>query len=356
MKTKFLNNRRSPCYSLFFLIIPLLVIFINPTKIEALSFNINSITASYISVIQMGHGHHLLFGSINLPVPSDWWVNMLAAGLGVIIAYIIYYVRLRAIAHQRKILEVEVFERTAELKQLNKELDYEIQRRAEFNRALVHELKTPLTAILASTELFLDELADDPRLGLAKNIYQAARNLDHRTDELLDVTRGEIGLLTIHPQSIDICPLLHSTLETLRPTAYRKNISLTLEIKGTIPKIFADEERLGQVLYNYLANAIKYTPEGGNIILKTFQNNDMLSIEVIDDGPGISCDAQKRLFEPYYQVPCSGGERLGGMGLGLSLSKMIINLHNGEVWVDSRLGQGSKFGFSLPVISKEANK
>ncbi|MDV2989910.1 MAG: HAMP domain-containing sensor histidine kinase [Dehalogenimonas sp.] len=286
---------------------------------------------------------------VDLQIPPNWWVNMIAAAGGVLIAYGVYFLRLRAVARQRKILEDEVAERTAALKILNQELDREIQRRAEFNRALVHELKTPLTAILASAELFVEELKGDPHLGLAKNIYQAARNLDRRTDELLDVSRGEIGILAVNPKTERIQPLLLQTVDTLKPAAARKHHSLSIDIVGDLPAVAIDEERLRQVLYNYLANAIKYTPEGGNIQLKAYRVYDELRVEVTDDGPGISKEDQQLLFEPYYQVPRNGGERLGGLGLGLSLSKMIVGLHGGRVWVESKPDEGSTFGFAIPV-------
>ena len=281
---------------------------------------------------------------------------MVAAALGVLIAYGVYYLRLRTMARQREQLEVEVAERTIALKLANDELDREIQSRAEFNRALVHELKTPLTAILASAELFIDELADDPRQDLAKNIFRAAQNLDRRTDELLDVTRGEIGILTVNPVTSDIRPLLQNTIETLKPTAARKHQSLNIDITGDIPPVNIDDDRLRQVLYNYLINAIKYTPEKGRISLKAYGTPENLNIEVADNGPGISQESQKRLFEPYYRVPQNdGAERLSGMGLGLALSRMIVQLHGGQVWVNSAPGQGAVFGFSLPLAKTRSN-
>ena len=279
---------------------------------------------------------------------------MVAAAFGVLTAYGIYYLRLRAVARQKAVLEAEVAARTAELKLLNEELDREIHRRAEFNRALVHELKTPLTAMLASAELFVDELDGDPRQDLAKNIYRAAQNLDRRTDELLDVARGEIGMLTISPISGDVRPLLLSMAESLKAAAGRKRQEFSVDVPPDLPQVSMDEDRLRQVLYNYLTNAVKYTPEGGRIVLRAYAEGGELRVEVKDSGPGISNEAQKRLFEPYYRVPQSGGERLSGLGLGLALSKMIVELHGGRVWVNSAPGQGATFGLALPVaVNKE---
>ncbi|WP_158513469.1 sensor histidine kinase [Dehalogenimonas formicexedens] len=287
-----------------------------------------------------------------LEVPSNWWVNMLAAAAGVLLAYGVYYLRLRAIARQKAVLESEVAMRTAELKLLNEELDREIHRREEFNRALVHELKTPLTAMLASAELFVDELNGDPRVELAKNIYRAAQNLDRRTDELLDVARGEVGMLTISPASGDVRQLLFSMADNIKAAAARKKQTLSVDISPELPQVSVDEDRLRQVMYNYLTNAVKYTPEAGHITLSAHGDAGELVVEVTDTGPGISDDGQKRLFEPYYRVPQRGGERLSGLGLGLALSKMIIQLHGGRVWVKSAPGKGSSFGFALPGLGR----
>lgn len=279
----------------------------------------------------------------------------MAAAFGVLIAYGVYYLRLRAVARQKTLLENEVALRTAELKLLNEELDREIHRRADFNRALVHELKTPLTAMLASAELFVDDLAGDPRQELAKNIHLAAQNLDRRTDELLDVARGEVGMLTVAPSPGDTRPLLISIADSLKAAAARKHQKLIVDVAADLPKVRFDEDRLRQVLYNYLTNAVKYTPKGGEITLRSYAVPGELRVEVKDSGPGISDEAQKRLFEPYYRVPQSGGEKLSGLGLGLALSKMIIELHGGRVWVESLPGKGATFGLALPAAADRGN-
>ncbi|MEL7561788.1 HAMP domain-containing sensor histidine kinase [Dehalogenimonas sp. 4OHTPN] len=289
------------------------------------------------------------------PLPANWWVNFIAAAIGVLIAYGVYYLRLRAVARQKALLETEVALRTAELKLLNEELDREIHRRADFNRALVHELKTPLTAMLASAELFVDDLAGDPRQELAKNIHRAAQNLDRRTDELLDVAKGEVGMLTVAPSPGDARPLLIGMADNLKAAAARKHQTLIVDVPADLPKVRLDEDRLRQVLYNYLTNAVKYTPKGGEITLKAYAVQGELRVEVKDSGPGISGEAQKRLFEPYYRVPQSGGEKLSGLGLGLALSKMIIELHGGRVWVESEPGHGATFGLALPTAADRGN-
>jgi two-component system, OmpR family, clock-associated histidine kinase SasA len=123
-----------------------------------------------------------------------------------------------------------------------------------------------------------------------------------------------------------------------------------VDIAPELPQVSVDEDRLRQVLFNYLTNAVKYTPEGGRLTLKAYSESAELHVEVTDSGPGINEEAQKRLFEPYYRVPQSGGERLSGLGLGLALSKMIVQLHGGRVWVKSTPGNGATFGLALPAI------
>ncbi len=338
------NKRFSLCLLIAICLSSSIILCFWPATIEAANAPIEITNTSPLILFQA-----VTTEAVNLNVPSNWWLNMLAAAGGVLIAYGIYFIRLRAIARQKTVLENEVAMRTAELKLLNEDLDREIHRRAEFNRALVHELKTPLTAMLASAELFVDELKGDPRQELAKNIYRASQNLDRRTDELLDVARGEVGLLTISPTSGDVRPLLINMADSIRAVANRKKQILSVDIAKTLQPVSLDEDRLRQVLYNYLTNAVKYTPEGGRITLKAYMESNELKVEVTDSGPGISEEAQKRLFEPYYRVPQSGGERLSGLGLGLALSKMIVQLHGGRVWVKSAPGQGATFGLALPL-------
>lgn len=231
----------------------------------------------------------------------------------------------------------------------------EAKRRVEFLRALVHELKTPITAILASGELLTLELPEGPLLEAASNLYRGAENLNRRIDELLDLARGELGILKLQRLSMDPLQLIRWINDDMLPVLSNRKQSLVLEVPSSLPMVWADEDRLRQVLFNLLSNASKYMSEGGRITLKAREEGEYLTIQVQDNGPGIDEDEQERLFDPYYRL-VDDRERLSGLGLGLALSKTLVELHGGQMWLDSQKGEGSTFSFSVPLKAAARNK
>ncbi len=239
-------------------------------------------------------------------------------------------------------------------KELSQELQAEIHKRVEFTRALVHELKTPITPVLASSELLLQKTKDELLLDLAKNINDGASNLDRRINELLDLARGEIGMLRLNLEPVDPIQLLQRIVHEEEPVALRNGQLLSVEMPSSLPTVRMDEERFHQVVFNLMDNAFKFTPAGGRIILKAREESDNLVVEVQDTGRGISEEDQRLLFEPYRPLE-SDRERLSGLGLGLSLSKKLVELHGGQIWVKSEKGKGSTFGFSIPLKAPDEN-
>jgi len=233
-------------------------------------------------------------------------------------------------------------------RELRQQLEEEIQKRVEFTRALIHELKTPITPVLAATELLLEEIKDERPLKLVQSIDRSASNLNRRIDELIDLIKGETDMLQINPTPIDMVPLLRDTAHEIMPLALRDGYSLTVDLPSSNPVVSADKDRLQQVVMNLLNNAFKFTPAGGEITLKAREEGANLIVEVQDNGPGISEEEQKRLFIPYHRR-VEDRERLSGLGLGLALSKRLVELHGGRIWVKSEKGKGSTFGFSLPL-------
>jgi PAS domain S-box-containing protein len=231
---------------------------------------------------------------------------------------------------------------------LRQRVQAEMQKRVEFTRALAHELKTPLTPMLMSSQVLASELKDEPLLSLARNISRGASNLNSRIDELLDLARGEIGMLQLRTELFDIQELLKEVVEYSSPVASSRSQSLVLEPPDSRLLVKADKGRVRQVLLNLLNNALKFTPEGGRITLKATKKGSQLTVEVHDTGPGISEEEQQDLFEPYYRAG-KNGAHLSGLGLGLSLCKMLVELHGGRISVKSRLGKGSTFSFTLPL-------
>ena len=231
---------------------------------------------------------------------------------------------------------------------LRRQVETEMQKRVEFTRALAHELKTPLTPMLISSQVLASELKDEPLLSLARNISRGASNLNSRIDELLDLARGEIGMLQLRTELFDIRELLKEVVEYTSPVASSRSQYLLLEPPDSRLLVKADKGRVRQVLLNLLNNALKFTPEEGKITLKATKKGSQLIVEVRDSGPGISIEEQQDLFEPYHRAPKNGGH-LSGLGLGLALCKMLVELHGGRISVKSRLGKGSTFSFTLPL-------
>jgi PAS domain S-box-containing protein len=256
-------------------------------------------------------------------------------------------VNFRDVTESRK-AERELQEHYDEEKKLRKQLEMEMKRRVEFTRALAHELKTPLTSVLASSDLLASEVKSEPLLSLAKNIRQGANNLDSRIDELLDLAKGEVGILQLKTEPIDLLQLLRETADITTALASGRGQSLVLALPHSLPMLEADGDRLQQIVTNLLNNAIKFTPKGGKITLRAKKKGSTVVVEVQDTGRGISREEQEQLFEPYQRLE-SDRENLSGLGLGLTLCKTLVELHGGKIWVRSRVGKGSTFGFSLPL-------
>lgn len=271
------------------------------------------------------------------------------------VASVEYQGRRAAVGHSMDITERErAQEKLEELyeqeRKLRKELEAEAQRRIEFTRALVHELKTPLTPVLSSSELLATELHEEPWVSIARNIHRGAANLNNRIDELLDLARGEIGMLQLDPKEVDALQLLHEIADDMAVVVSDNGQSLVLALAPSLPLVWADEERLRQVVLNLLINASKFTPEGGKITLKAKEKDGALVVEVQDTGQGISEEEQQRLFQPYHRQ-INDRERLSGLGLGLALCKYLVELHGGKIWVASQVGKGSTFSFSVPLAT-----
>ena len=252
-------------------------------------------------------------------------------------------------------LEGMVEKRTAELqesyereKKLRLELEEQLRRRVEFTRALVHELKTPLTPMMAASDLLISESLQEPLLSLAKKIDRGICNLEKRINELLDLARGEIGMLKLKCQWLDLQPLFNRIVDDVAPEASKNRHSLVLDLSPSFPRMWADEDRLREVVLNLLSNALKFTPKGGRITLRAKEEDGNLIVEVQDTGCGIDEEEQRCVFQPY-DCPESKREHLSGLGLGLALSKMLVELHGGKIWVKSQKGKGSVFGFSVPL-------
>jgi PAS domain S-box-containing protein len=233
---------------------------------------------------------------------------------------------------------------------LRAQLEEQMNRRVEYTRALVHELKTPLTPIMSSTELLLEFAEDETLHRIAQNVRRGAENLNKRIDELLDIARSELGMLQMKPATIDLAALLEQAVAEMEPAAMAQELSLSLDKPASPLPVQGDAERLSQVLLNLLGNACKYCRPGDWITVRATNEGRRVMVEVEDTGPGIPAEARERIFDPYRRFVEDGG-RLSGLGLGLALAKTIVEMHRGSIWVESEPGKGSKFSFWLPTAT-----
>ncbi len=244
-------------------------------------------------------------------------------------------------------------------KKLRSKLEEQIKQRLEFTRLLVHEIKTPLSSIIASSEALVDEDCivkkdNKTRKRLAQNILGGGLSLNKRVDELMDLSRGEVSMLKLKYSFIYPSVLLEETYESILQKVCKNGQSIILDIPPSLPGFIADYERIQQVLLNLLSNAIKFNHKEGKITINASYNDSQITFEVQDEGIGISKKDQRLLFQPYQRLK-GGKDRSDGLGLGLALSKMLVDLHQGQIYVKSKINCGSTFGFSLPLKTEVLN-
>jgi len=241
----------------------------------------------------------------------------------------------------------------AKEKSTSQALALEISKRADFFRALVHELKPPLPPILVSSETLKDLAPDVTYQNLAGNVYHSAMRLNNRIDELLDISRGEMGLLKLNRDPVDMGLLLKDVVRYISPLISQNGQYLITQIQDNLPHVFGDEIRIRQILQNLLDNAIKFTPDDSQIYLEAIADEENLLIKVRDTGRGIDESDRERIFQPYNRIE-SDRQHFSGLGLGLALCKQLVDLHGGRIWIESGKNQGTTFFFTLPVIKIEA--
>ena len=212
---------------------------------------------------------------------------------------------------------------------------------------LSHELRTPLSAILGFAELLQDERVgplNDKQRGYVRDISESGEHLLSLANDFLNLSRLEAGKLTLSKQVTDASVVAAGALTLLRERAAKRGILLSAALPEPAPLLFADPLKLKQVLLNLLANAVAFTPPGGRVTLSLEADTDAVTFTVTDTGVGIAKEDAAGLFEPFVQV----SEASGGAGLGLALSKTLVDLHGGDLRVASAPGEGSTFSFALP--------
>jgi two-component system, OmpR family, phosphate regulon sensor histidine kinase PhoR len=227
--------------------------------------------------------------------------------------------------------------------------------RRDFVANVSHEFKTPLTAIQGFAETLLAGAVDDPEnrgrfLGI---ILEHSRRLARLTDDLLKLSKMDADRLEIEIRRLGVAQLMESCLETAQRRAGEKDIRISVNFPKNMPDIAGDRRLLTEVLQNLLDNATQYTPPGGQIMVTVEPNAQEVVISVADTGIGIPRADQPRIFERFYRVDVARSREVGGTGLGLAIAKHLVEIHGGRIWVESEVGQGSQFHFTVPLFDAE---
>jgi NtrC-family two-component system sensor histidine kinase KinB len=230
-----------------------------------------------------------------------------------------------------------------------KELD---EAKTNFIATVSHELKTPLSSIKMSLKLLNDErvgVMNEEQNLLVNHIKEDSDRLLKITSELLNLAQVETGNLQLNLVKTEPAEIVNFAVDAVQFQVEQKGISLALNIANNLPFVNADVQKTAWVLVNFLSNALRYSSEKSKIMIDVFESDKSITFSVKDFGKGIAEQYQKRLFDRYYQVP-TDGQNKSGSGLGLAISKDFIEAENGKIWVESSVGEGSRFSFSLPSI------
>ena len=227
--------------------------------------------------------------------------------------------------------------------------------RRDFVANVSHEFRTPLTAIQGFAETLLAGAIDDPqnRGRFLEIIVEHSRRLARLTEDLLMLSKMDADRLEFETRRIAVGAFIEGCMETAQPRAKDKDLRLSVNQAAKMPDIAGDRRRLTEVLQNLLDNAIQYTPAGGQIMVSAEVDDSEIVFTVSDTGIGIPQAEQPRIFERFYRVDVARSREVGGTGLGLAIAKHLVEGHGGRIWVESEVGHGSQFHFSVPIFNSE---
>jgi signal transduction histidine kinase len=278
-----------------------------------------------------------------IPIHSDDEIGLLADDFNKMSA---------ALQEAYATLERRVVERTSELAIANQRLDQVSRHKSEFLASMSHELRTPLTAIIGFSEVLSQKMfgeLNDKQSEYMEDIVSSGRHLLSLINDILDLSKVEAGRMELNVTKFDLPTAIDNALILIRERATRLGISLQHRVDERLGEVLGDERKFKQILLNLLSNAVKFTPEGGRIDVDAALTNETVEISVSDTGFGIAPENQEAIFEEFRQLGTDSAKKREGTGLGLTLTRKFVELHGGKIWVESEIGKGSTFTFTLPL-------
>jgi signal transduction histidine kinase len=239
-----------------------------------------------------------------------------------------------------------------ELGRLYKQLEMVSRHKSDFLANMSHELRTPLNAIIGFSEALLERMfgeLNEKQEDYLRDIHSSGHHLLSLINDVLDLSKIEAGHMELAPSDFDVAAALQAAVILVRERALRHGIQLSLETAPDLGLIHADERKFKQAVVNLLSNGVKFTPDGGSVRLSGRRLGEAVEVSVADTGIGIAPEDFDAAFEEFRQVGKNGVQKQEGTGLGLALTRRIVELHGGRIWLESELGKGSTFTFSLPL-------
>jgi signal transduction histidine kinase len=249
-------------------------------------------------------------------------------------------------------LEAKVEARTRELQVANRHLATTSQHKSEFLANMSHELRTPLNAVIGFSEVLLERMfgeVNDKQAEFLQDILSSGRHLLSLINDILDLSKVEAGRIELELAQVDLPAAIQSAISLVQERAHRHGITLSVTLDERLGEFVADERKFRQILLNLLSNAVKFSLDGGRVSVNAVLAEGCAEVSVSDTGIGIAPQDQEAIFEAFRQIKGDRGHRREGTGLGLTLAKEYVELHGGKISVQSEVGKGSTFTFTLPV-------
>lgn len=260
-----------------------------------------------------------------------------------------------AAGHYRERVKVVSDDELGQLAQSFNQMAAGLEQTEAMRRELIgnvaHELRTPLSTIKGYMEGLMDGVLP-PEPATYQQVYREADRLQRLVSDLQELSQVEAGAFELDCQPINMAELIQHTVTRLRPQFEEKRVTLKVDLPAELPQVRADEDRINQVLINLIGNALQYTPSGGTVIVTAAKHPQKLWVTISDTGIGIATEHLPHLFTRFYRVDKSRSRAGGGSGIGLTITKHLIEAHGGRIWAESDgVDYGSTFGFALPLVT-----